>query len=74
MSAVHLIPERLTPELFEPFGDVIQKKSDSDALMNTGRFDRYLNLATIDTLASDGSTNVGIVASRVATALRTRSA
>lgn len=69
MSATQLVPERLTPELFEPFGEVIQKKSNSDVLMNSGRFERYLNLATIDTSASDGFTNIGIVSSRVATEL-----
>jgi len=49
---ISLIPKRLTPAAFAPFGDVISTHDDGNAMvsetMNGQAFNRYLNLAHID--------------------------
>src|SRR5262245_37307120 len=67
MSAakVHQLPvERLTPEAFAPFGDVIELNGVSPASINQGFADRYNDLAKVDIAASNGAPCVAIFEAR----------
>lgn len=57
----------LTGERFAPFGDVIEARSDRRQAMNSSRFDRFADLAEIDT--QDGAPCVSIARCRTATRL-----
>lgn len=57
----------LTSARFAPFGDVIETRSDRRQVMNSARFDRFVDLADVDT--QDGEVCVSIARSRSATRL-----
>lgn len=66
--AVTLRPLPLTPDRFEPYGDVIESAGYERAAMNAARFERFDDLCTID-LADNGKIAVSIARCRVATSL-----
>lgn len=57
----------LTGERFAPFGDVIEARPDRKEVMNNARFDRYVDLAKLDT--QGGRACISIARSRSATRL-----
>ncbi len=69
MSTPRLVASPLTAAAFAPFGQVIERNPAVRRDMNDGRFDRYDNLAIVDTAGQGGFTNVGVVSCRVASAL-----
>lgn len=52
--------ERLTPEAFAPFGDVIQAQGHAPRLINEGTCERYDDLAPVDVLAEGGRPLISI--------------
>ena len=62
-----LKPLPLTPERFEPYGDVVESSHVEAAVMNDARFERFNDLCTVD--VGDGRVAVSITTSRVATKL-----
>lgn len=60
----------LTSERFAPFGDVLELTSQNKQSMNSGRFERAHNLATIDVgLETGGRPAISIARCRTATAM-----
>lgn len=60
----------ITAERFAPYGDVIAAFADRKNPMNSARFERFDDLATVDVLAgSDAHAAISIARSRAATAL-----
>ena len=57
-----LTAEPLTTENFSPYGNVIETSAGNKISMNDARFDRFTNLALID--SGDGQTTVSIARSR----------
>lgn len=57
----------LTGERFAPYGDVIETRLDRKQGMNSARFDRYVDLASLDT--QNGRACISIARSRSATRL-----
>ncbi len=48
MSEITISALPITPERFAPYGDVIHASADSKAAMNDARFERYSELAEVD--------------------------
>lgn len=65
---ITLEPQLLTRERFAPYGDVIEAIPDRVAAMNTGRFDRFDDLARVEADAN-GRIAISIARCRVATSL-----
>ena len=58
MSELTLRAVPITPERFAPFGDVIHASTDSKAVMNDGRFERFSGLADVDAEGRQASISV----------------
>lgn len=72
MSTHNIVPVPLTADNFTHFGDVIECDPSTRISINSARFDRYLNLANIDTAAEGGYPNISIFDCQVATTLPCR--
>lgn len=68
MSCREIRAEALTRAGFADFGDVIETHADSHVACNEARFDRYMNLANIDTRDAP-YTNVSLMVCRVSSQL-----
>lgn len=55
MSAVDLIPEKLTKENFAPFGDVLEVEGAERILINEGTTERFHALTKLDVADEDGA-------------------
>ena len=66
MSAIEIRAETLTPERFEPFGEVIAALPERRFSMNDARFERFRSLAHVDV---DGAGLISIARANVATQL-----
>jgi ureidoglycolate lyase len=64
MKAQRLKLEPLTAEAFSPYGDVIQRKGVIPEIINTGRTQKYADLARIDT--NGGGTSIHLYRSQAA--------
>lgn len=69
MSERELKAMPINAEEFAAFGEIIDKHPSSQIDINEGRFDRYQELATVDTADQDGHVNISIFHCRAATAL-----
>ncbi len=58
MSEITLSALPITPERFAPYGDVIHASADSKAAMNDARFERYSELAKVDTEGRHASISI----------------
>ncbi|MEM7433171.1 MAG: ureidoglycolate lyase [Pseudomonadota bacterium] len=65
---IELTPELLSAERFSAYGDVIEASAAQRTGMNAARFDRFDNLARVETDA-DGSPTIGLVRCRIVTTL-----
>ena len=52
-------------DAFSPFGEIIEKDPASQITINDGRFDRFQQLASVDTSVEQGFVNVSIFRCRV---------
>jgi ureidoglycolate lyase len=68
MTGITLKPLPLTRERFMPYGDVIEISPDHRQPMNDARFERFDDLANVDTDA-DGHVSLSIARCRTATSL-----
>lgn len=65
---ITLVPRSLTSERFAPYGDVIEVSASNAAAMNASRFDRFDDLARVET-DKGGRVAISIARCRVATTL-----
>ena len=69
MTLRELKIQSITAARFTPFGELIDKNPASQIDINEGRFDRFQELATIDTAEQGGFVNISILNCQVATTL-----
>jgi len=60
MKTIALKPQKLTPEGFSQFGEVVSAVSNDFFTINNGFARKYANLANVDTSAENGRTAVHI--------------
>lgn len=58
--ALELTPQPLTPDVFQPFGDVIEASGNDFLTINFGNTERYHDLIDIDTSEQGGKTGISI--------------
>ena len=63
MTTIKAIP--LTPEAFEPFGDVIEASGSPDKMINQGKCGRFHDLAQLD--FADGQAGISVFQGEVET-------
>lgn len=61
--------QSITAARFAPFGELIDKNPSHQIDINEGRFNRFQELATIDTDTQGGFVNISIIECRIATTL-----
>lgn len=69
MSVQELDAVPINAEGFAPFGELIERTAASQIPINEGRFDRFQELATVDTSEQGGFVNISIFSCRVTTHL-----
>lgn len=69
MKTQELKIQPITTAQFAPFGEIIHKNPANQIDINDGRFDRFQELATIDTAEQGGFVNISILECQVATTL-----
>ena len=57
MKTIALKPQKLTPEGFSQFGEVVSAVSNDFFTINNGFARKYANLANVDTSAENGRTS-----------------